>query len=198
MRHLIKDLMVIVKDHIPAIEPIHEFGSLQVPGQEDFADLRALFAGKEYKGSDMREGYGVDMILNLHHIDLPDNSIGTALCLDTLEHVEDPRKAVEEMYRVIKPNGWLIISSVMKFPIHDYPNDYWRFTPEAFRSILKPFKTSFVEFVGADEFPHTVIGIGFKGDMPDLAKFKEEIAKWKVANCGKIKKKKKHFWKKWL
>ncbi|MEJ2053426.1 MAG: methyltransferase domain-containing protein [Calditrichaceae bacterium] len=31
------------------------------------------------------------------------------LCLHVLEHVEDDKKAMQELYRVIKPNGWAII-----------------------------------------------------------------------------------------
>jgi len=94
----------------------------------------------------MREGPGVDVILSLHNINLTSESIGTILCMDTLEHVEYPRKAVEEAYRVLKPNGTLIMSSIMAFHIHDYPADYWRFTPEAFKSLHNPFESTFVDF----------------------------------------------------
>ena len=37
-------------------EPLLEIGSYQVPGQEHVADLRSLFAGKEYLGIDARPG----------------------------------------------------------------------------------------------------------------------------------------------
>ena len=134
MRQTIKDLVSIVVSTLPIKEPIYEFGSLQVSGQEGFADLRPLFPGKEYVGVDMRQGIGVDQILNLHKINLPQESVGTVICLDTLEHVEYPHRALEEIHRVLKPDGIAIISSVMYFPIHDHPDDYWRFTPEAFRS----------------------------------------------------------------
>lgn len=163
MREFIKDFAQLAASHLTFPEPIFEFGALQVPGQEGFADLRPLFRGKEYVGCDMREGPGVDRILNLHHIDLPDESVGSVISLDTLEHVEYPHRAMEEIHRVIKPGGLAVISSVMRFPIHDFPYDYWRFTPEAFRSILKPFESSFVGFAGEELFPHTVVGIGFKG-----------------------------------
>jgi hypothetical protein len=53
----------------------------------------------------------------------------------------------------------------MKFPIHDFPHDYWRFTPEAFISLLQTFNSSFVDFAGDKLFPHTVVGIGFKGPV---------------------------------
>jgi len=130
----------------------------------------------------MRAGSGVDVILNLHSIDLPSNSVGTVLILDTLEHVEFVRKAVEEAHRILKPNGIIVISSVMNFPIHDHPYDYWRFTPEAFKSLLRPFSSSFVDFAGASTFPHTVVGIGVKGSISKdtLDKFVKRVKYWKT------------------
>jgi SAM-dependent methyltransferase len=181
MRELIKQFVKICAETLPISEPIYEFGSLQVPGQEGFADLRPFFPDKRYIGADMRKGTGVDVILNLHQIDLSSGSVGTVLILDTLEHVEFPRKAIEESYRILKPNGILIISSVMNFPIHDYPHDYWRFTPEAFKSLLCPFKSSIVEFAGKSDFPHTVIGIGLKGLIAEnaMSEFARKLKDWK-------------------
>ncbi len=162
MRQVVKDFAAIVSGLLPIEEPVYEFGALRVAGQEEFADLRPLFAGKEYVGADMREGLGVDKVLDLHTIDLPDASVGTVLCLDTLEHVEYPHTAMREIHRILKPNGIAVISSVMLFRIHAYPYDYWRFTPEAFRSLLKPFTSAFVGYAGEENFPHTVVGVGFK------------------------------------
>jgi ubiquinone/menaquinone biosynthesis C-methylase UbiE len=125
-------------------------------------------------------GAGVDIILNLHSIALPSGSVGTILCLDTLEHVEYPHKALEEIHRVLLPDGMTIISSVMDFPIHDHPHDYWRFTPVAIKSILKPFAFSFVGYAGTETFPHTVIGIGFKGKMPPVADFSKKYEEWQT------------------
>jgi len=179
MRQTIKDFVSIVSNSFPIIEPIVEFGSLQVPGQEGFADLRSLFPEKEYIGCDIREGTGVDKILDLHNIELPSASVGTVLCLDTLEHVEYPHRAMEEIHRILKPHGIAVISSVMNWHIHDHPYDFWRFTPEAFKSIMKPFSHSFVGFAGDESFPHTIVGIGFKGDSPSLSEFSSKYDTWR-------------------
>ncbi|WP_195576037.1 class I SAM-dependent methyltransferase [Paenibacillus sp. 1001270B_150601_E10] len=165
MRQIIKDLVAICAGTLPYQEPVYEFGSYQVAGQEVFADLRPYFPGKTYVGCDMRPGPGVDLVLDLHNIALPDETAGFVISMDTLEHVEDPRLAMQEIHRILKPNGIALISSVMNFPIHDYPNDYWRFTPQAFASILKPFDTVITNFAGDEIFPHTVIGIGIKGNF---------------------------------
>jgi len=181
MRELIRQFVKICAETLPISEPIYEFGSLQVPGQEGFADLRPFFPGKKYIGADMRKGPGVDVILNLHNINLPSETVGTIFILDTLEHVEFVRKAIEESYRILKPNGLLVISSVMNFPIHNHPYDYWRFTPEAFKSLLRLFDLSFVDFVGKSKFPHTVVGIGIKGSISKDAmdKFTRKVKHWK-------------------
>lgn len=184
MRQAIKQFVSLVATSLPIIDPIYEFGALQVPGQEDFSDLRPLFPNRRYVGCDMRKGPGVDKLMNLHEIDLPSEHAGTILCLDTLEHVEYPRQAMKEIHRILKSEGIVIISSVMNFPIHDYPYDYWRFTPEAFRSLLKEFSHSFIGFSGDESFPHTVIGIGFKNDCPPLSAFEAQFEIWKKAKDG--------------
>lgn len=181
MRESIKLFVKICSKNLPISEPIYEFGSLQVHDQDGFADLRPFFPNKQYIGADIRNGSGVDVILNLHQVSLSSESVGTVLILDTLEHVEFPRKAVEESYRILKPNGILIMSSVMNFPIHNFPYDYWRFTPECFRSLLKPFNLSVVESVGTQTFPHTIIGIGFKGFIHKnfFTDIKRKLKLWK-------------------
>jgi len=170
MRPRIKSFVGIVAETLPIYEPIYEFGSFRVDRQDELANLRPIFPGKEYIGCDMRAGRGVDLVLNLHGIDLPDGIAGTVLCLDTLEHVEYPHLALEEMHRILRPGGICVISSVMHFAIHSYPDDFWRFTPSGFRSLLKPFETSWVGWQGIEKFPHTVVGIGAKGPL-DLAAF---------------------------
>ena len=163
MRQSIKEFVKICAGILPISDPVYEFGSLQVQGQEGFANLRPLFPNKTFIGADMRPGPGVDLMLDLHRIDLPSEVAGCVLLMDTLEHVEFPNRAIAEVHRILKPDGLLIMSSVMNFPIHDYPSDFWRFTPSGFASLLGPFSSSFVDCAGSSDFPHTVVGIGAKG-----------------------------------
>jgi SAM-dependent methyltransferase len=181
MRDVVKEFVSMCAAGLPIVDPVYEFGSLQVSGQEGFADLRPFFAGKRYVGADMREGPGVDVILDVHSIDLSSESVGSVLMLDTLEHVEFPKEAVREVHRILKPDGIFIASSVMNFPIHAHPNDYWRFTPEGFRSLLKPFASVVIDCAGEEKFPHTVVGIGFKGSVPEgaVADFRQKFGRWK-------------------
>ncbi len=168
MRQSVKDYLVKIINRYPISEPIYEIGSYRVEGQEQFADLRPFFPGKVYVGCDMRQGLGVDRVEDVHCLRIKRNSIGTILIFDTLEHVENVHQAMEEIHRVLRPGGMVIMSSVMNFPIHDYPSDYWRFTPNAFELLLRSFAVSEVEFDGDPQFPEGVYGFGIKGEKRNL------------------------------
>ena len=163
MRQSVKDYLAKIIGRFPVMEPVYEIGSYRVEGQEEFADLRPFFPGKVYIGCDMREGLGVDSVQDVHCLKIKSNSIGTVLIFDTLEHVENVHRAMEEIHRVLKRGGMVIMSSVMNFPIHDYPSDYWRFTPKAFEILLRRFAAYEVEYDGAPAFPDGIYGYGIKG-----------------------------------
>ncbi len=163
MRPAVLEFARDVAAGLPLAEPLVELGARAAEGQEGIADLRAIFGAAEHIGCDIQEGPGVDRIEDIHALTFPDESVGTVICLETLEHVADPLRAVQEMHRVLKPGGVLAISSLMFFPIHAHPWDYWRFTPEGFVLLLKPFETSLVVAQGWDLMPEGVFGIGVKG-----------------------------------
>lgn len=181
MRRSIFKLVSILSSKMDLPAPVYEFGSLKVAGQELRYSVRDALGGKEYVGCDIREGPGVDKILDLQHINMPDKSVGTVIVLDVLEHVELCRESINEIHRVLKPGGLLIATSVMYFPVHNYPADYWRFTPGGFKNLLAPFEISIVDTVGLKDFPCTIIGISFKAkyNETDYKTAKTVINLWK-------------------
>jgi len=59
---------------------------------------------------------------------LPDASYDTAICLEVIEHVPDPFRALRELARVVKPGGYLILSAPHLSRLHEQPHDYYRYT----------------------------------------------------------------------
>lgn len=166
MRDHNKAFCQLVTENFDCPGPVYEFGSYQVEGQVDYADLRSLFAGKEYVGCDMRPGPGVDRVEDVSAIRLPDNSAGTVLCIETFEHVFEVRRAFDEVYRILKPGGLFVITSPLNFRIHGYPDDYWRMTPNCLRRMLTPYAARLSGYQGYHKFPHSVMGLGFKAVAP--------------------------------
>lgn len=148
-------------------EPILEIGSLQIPEQESISNIRVFFKEKKYIGCDIQMGTGVDIVADAHNLPFPDNSVGTVILLETLEHIENPIKVMEEVYRVLRGDGVVVMSSAMNFNIHNYPSDYWRFTPQGFALLLKNFSIRIFGSQGNLANPHTVLGIGIKNSVSE-------------------------------
>jgi SAM-dependent methyltransferase len=66
-----------------------------------------------------------------------DRSFDTVMCTSVLEHVEEPERAVEEMARVLKPGGRLLITVPFLYPTHEAPFDFWRTTHHGLESLLE-------------------------------------------------------------
>jgi SAM-dependent methyltransferase len=64
-----------------------------------------------------------------------DSVDGVVMC-ELLEHVERPVLAVAEARRILRPGGVLCGSVPFLFPVHGDPNDFWRYTDSALRSLL--------------------------------------------------------------
>lgn len=146
--------------------PVYEFGSYIVPGQEAIGDLRPLFPDREYVGCDMREGPGVDRVEDISQLTLADESVPTIVCVETLEHVFEVRRAVDEILRVLAPGGMVVITTPFNFYLHNYPGDYWRLTPSCLQGLLAPLAATVVGSQGVESFPHTVFALGCKAPVP--------------------------------
>lgn len=162
MRDHTKEFVRLIAETFDCPGPIYEFGSYQVEGQEDYADLRSLFPGRKYVGCDMRPGPGVDVVDDVTAMKLATGTVGTILSIETFEHVFEIRKAFDEVFRVLKPGGLFVITTPLNFRIHAYPDDYWRLTPTCLRRMLAPYDARVTGFQGHDKFPHTVMAVARK------------------------------------
>lgn len=71
----------------------------------------------------------VDLWCDLQEaLPLVDGAADTVLSSDVLEHLPDPRLAVREMARVLRPGGVLILNTPFMYRVHEAPHDYHRHT----------------------------------------------------------------------
>ncbi len=149
--------------------PILEIGALQVPGQEEIANLRPLFKTTPYVGVDIRPGLGVDLVADVEALPHADASVGCVIAMNTLEHVPRFWRGLEQIHRVLRPDGALLISCPFYFHIHSFPSDYWRFTPQALEVLLEKYPTRIIGLHGPPKRPANVWALAFREGRPPVS-----------------------------
>src|SRR5207247_4902511 len=61
-------------------------------------------------------------------IPVADATFDVVLCTQTLEHANDPARAVRELRRAVAPGGRVLVSTHGVQVYHPNPDDYWRWT----------------------------------------------------------------------
>ncbi|MEJ8572839.1 class I SAM-dependent methyltransferase [Microbaculum marinum] len=77
-----------------------------------------------------------DMTWDGETIDLPDASVDCAMLTEVLEHCPKPDHVVREVFRVLRPGGFIFLTVPFIWPIHTVPYDEFRYTPFSLKRIL--------------------------------------------------------------
>ncbi len=102
-------------------------------------------------------------------LDLPfnDNSFDVVLCNHVLEHIVDDKKAMQELYRVLKPNGLGIFQIPQDLNLEKTYEDFSITSPEERAKHFGQY--DHVRVYGKDYFDR-LRAVGFKVDEVDYAK----------------------------
>lgn len=122
--------------------PILEVGSLlpmTETGPAPWAFNRNIMPeGTPWVGLDCQHGDNVDAVADIEkQTDFPPETFNTVLCSEVVEHLYRPWDALKEMHRLLQKDGWIVITTLFSFPVHGYPDDYWRFTPSCMQRLLE-------------------------------------------------------------
>jgi SAM-dependent methyltransferase len=82
----------------------------------------------------------VDLVGDGTNLPLMDSCLDTVTCNAVIEHVPDPAVLISEIYRVLKPGGYVQFMVPFIFPFHEYPADYQRYTASGLRQIAAGFE----------------------------------------------------------
>ncbi len=113
------------------------------PFQKQLSKYRHLFKNSEYIVLDknIKAKNGV-VVGDIHNMPFPDENFDAFICKSVLEHVEDPKKAIAELYRTLKKGGMGFIYVPFFFPYHAEKGiykDYWRFSEDGARYLFREF-----------------------------------------------------------
>ena len=115
---------------------------LVVGGSHLGQGLKTILENKNVKlaEGDVSFGPRVQLIFDAHDIPFNDESFDGVIIQAVLEHVADPYRCVEEIYRVLKRGGIVYASTPFMQQVHGGPYDFTRFTFLGHRRLFRKFK----------------------------------------------------------
>ena len=85
------------------------------------------YIGLDHEGSLHGVGHA-DVIGTAYSIPQPDATFDGILCTAVLEHLEEPKAALAEALRVLKPGGHAVYTVPLYWHLHEEPRDFYRYT----------------------------------------------------------------------
>jgi SAM-dependent methyltransferase len=78
-----------------------------------------------------------DFLCDASRLTAENSSYDFCLHVQVLEHLQSPQMSINEVARVLKPGGKLLLATNFLYPIHGEPNDYFRFTKFGLENLLE-------------------------------------------------------------
>jgi len=106
----------------------------------DYRSLYRICLGGQHKFITLNidEQTKPDLKFNAESIPWPvsDSQFDAVLLINVLEHIYNYRAVLQESFRVVKPDGHLIIVVPFLYPLHPSPHDYFRYSEETLLKLL--------------------------------------------------------------
>ncbi len=83
---------------------------------------------------------GVHVVADVYQLPWKDQTVDAIVAESLCEHLLHPERAINEMYRVLKPGGLLYVVTPFMLGYHSSPNDYYRWTIPGLRVLFFLFQ----------------------------------------------------------
>ncbi len=91
-----------------------------------------------YTTSEVSGEYACDLILDIRSMpEIKNESYDCIYCSGVLEHVDDYQSGINEITRILRVDGVLLLGLPFRQALHLIPYDYWRFTEYGIRHMLQ-------------------------------------------------------------
>lgn len=89
--------------------------------------------------SDVSIAKGVTLVADAHDLPFPDSTFDMVLAVAVLEHVANPGRVADEIWRVLKPQAYVYAVTPFLQPVHMGAHDFTRFTHLGHRRLFRMF-----------------------------------------------------------
>jgi len=111
-------------------------------GPQKRSEVQKSFSLCNIKTLDIVNDYNPDIIgdITKYNTHIADETFDIITCLEILEHTINPFLAIEELRRILKHDGYLLLSAPLNWRIHGPAPDCWRITEFGWKVLLKDFE----------------------------------------------------------
>ena len=88
----------------------------------------SLFKYTKYIKMDVAKGENVDVVGSAEAIPFPESSFDSVVCTQVFEHLARPHICAQEIYRVLKKDGFALVTVPQMNELHEEPYDFFRYT----------------------------------------------------------------------
>jgi SAM-dependent methyltransferase len=115
-------------------------GALVLDAGAGDAPYKSLLAHTRYESADFEQvgkAYAKSTyVCDLSAIPVKDGRFEAILFNQVMEHLPEPKLAIRELYRVLKPGGRMIFTAPLFYEEHEQPYDFYRYTQFAVRYLF--------------------------------------------------------------
>ena len=126
-----------VEDYAPSLTgKILDVGCGTKPYQHFFEHTTG-YIGMEYDTPEGRSMNGPDVFYDGDTFPFADNHFDSVIATEVLEHVFNPNDFLSEIHRVLKPGGFLLLTTPLMWKEHQQPYDYGRYSSFGLQHIVE-------------------------------------------------------------
>lgn len=134
---------------------------LHIAPEQEFLRRFKKMDNLDYTSADLFSPI-VDVKADILDLPFADNSFDVIICNHVLEHIVEDRKAMSELYRVMKPGGWGILQVPMKNSLEKTYEDFTITDPKERQKYFGQY--DHVRWYGMDYFDR-LRSVGFQTEI---------------------------------
>jgi SAM-dependent methyltransferase len=138
-----KSILNAITQHLPALHGmLLDIGCGEMPYKQYILSNSNVekYIGLDIKNPKYQTAVLPDLFWDGKRIPLGDNSVDCAMATELFEHLPEIESVLTEINRVLKPGKQLVFTLPFLWPLHDMPQDEFRYTPFSLRRLLENSK----------------------------------------------------------
>lgn len=127
-----------------------KYGPLFVQYSEEYVSTDNLSSKYQFSNEEDKKMVGV--VCEATDLPFTEKYFDTVICTEVMEHLPNPFALMQEISRVLKVDGFLILAAPWFAPYHPEPKDYYRFSPDAYQYLCESNNLAIIETISQGGF----------------------------------------------